>query len=159
VNSGFLERTKEFSISCKDAITPSVGRIMDSVDSEREAIGKALGIDILSIGKSIIKYYGIEGRSTFELIQKSKQYGTYIWEFKNGDNSYVKEDWAYALVPMASLGDQLGVPTPTIKALIKIASLMHGIDYWAEGITSDKMGLAGLKAKEIIKLATEGKPN
>lgn len=158
VNSGFLERNKEFSISVKNGVTSSVGRIMDSVDSEREAIGKALGIDILSIGKSITKYYGIKGRTTFELIQKCEQYATYVWKFNNGYNPYMKEDWAYALVPMASLGDQLGVPTPTIKALIRIASLMHDNDYWAEGITCEKMGLTGLKSKEIIELVTEGKP-
>ena len=46
-----------------------------------------------------------------------------------------------SLVPIASLGDQLGVPVTAIRAFIHLASLLHQRDYWAEGRTVDRLGL------------------
>jgi opine dehydrogenase len=59
-------------------------------------------------------------------------------------------------VPIASLGEQLGVPTPTINNIIHLASLMNQTDYWSVGRTAAKMGLAGLSVAEIRRLALEG---
>ena len=61
-----------------------------------------------------------------------------------------------SLVPVASLGDLLGVETPTIKSLIYLASLINDADYWALGRTVERMGLAGLTARDICHLALEG---
>jgi opine dehydrogenase len=62
---------------------------------------------------------------------------------------YVSEDIPYGVVPVASLGESLRIPTPTARALIHIASVVNQADYWREGITVEKMGLAGLSAGEI----------
>jgi opine dehydrogenase len=61
-----------------------------------------------------------------------------------------------SLVPIASLGKHLKVTTPTIENIIHLASLMNDTDYWAEGRTVEKMGLAGLTVAEIRRLALEG---
>jgi opine dehydrogenase len=57
-----------------------------------------------------------------------------------------------SLVPISSIGDMLGVPTPTIKSIISFASIMHGVDYRKEGRTVEKLGIAGLTVKEIRQL-------
>jgi opine dehydrogenase len=54
---------------------------------------------------------------------------------------------------MASLGEMLGVPTPTIKSLIHLASVIHGRDYWAEGRTVERLGIAGMSVRELRLLA------
>lgn len=61
-----------------------------------------------------------------------------------------------SLVPIASLGKHLKVATPTIENIIHLASLMNQTDYWTEGRTIEKMGLAGLTVAEIRRLALEG---
>jgi len=59
-------------------------------------------------------------------------------------------------VPIASLGDMLGVPTPTIKAIIHLANIVHRCNYWESGRTVERLGIAGFSVKEIIRLVMEG---
>ena len=48
------------------------------------------------------------------------------------------------------------MPTPTIKAIIHLGSVLHKCDYWAEGRTAERLGLAGLTLKQIRRLILEG---
>jgi len=61
-----------------------------------------------------------------------------------------------SLVPIASMGDMLGVPCPTIKAIIHLANLLHQCDYWETGRTVEKLGLAGLTVQQIRQLVLDG---
>jgi opine dehydrogenase len=61
-----------------------------------------------------------------------------------------------SLVPIASLGDLLGVPTPTFRTMIHLASILHDQDYWLIGRTAEQMGLAGLDVAAIRRYALEG---
>ena len=61
-----------------------------------------------------------------------------------------------SLVPIAALGDLLAVPTPTIRSMVHLGSLLIGEDYWQEGRTVERMGIAGLTAKEIRRFVMEG---
>jgi len=61
-----------------------------------------------------------------------------------------------SLVPIASLGEKLKVPTPTIKAIIQLASTLTGCDYWRTGRTVDRLGLAELSLREIRQLVVDG---
>ena len=66
------------------------------------------------------------------------------------------EDVGYGLVPMAALGRLAGVPTPTIDALVHLAGLALGIDYARDGLTLEKLGLAGKSPAEFTRFVTEG---
>jgi hypothetical protein len=43
----------------------------------------------------------------------------------------------------------LGVPTPAMRSIIHLASIMHGVDYMSLGRTVDKLGIAGMSVKDI----------
>ena len=66
---------------------------------------------------------------------------------------YITEDVPYSLVPMSSVGKQLGVATPVMDSLITMASTMHERDYWAEGRTMEKMGVDGFNLRQLRLLA------
>ena len=66
------------------------------------------------------------------------------------------EDVGYGLVPMAALGKLAGVPTPTIDALINLAGLSLGIDYAKDGLTLEKLGLAGKSPAELASFVHDG---
>jgi hypothetical protein len=36
-----------------------------------------------------------------------------------------------------------------MRSIIYLASIMHGVDYWANGRTVDKLGIAGMSVKDI----------
>jgi opine dehydrogenase len=52
---------------------------------------------------------------------------------------------------MAELGRLAGVATPTIDALVRLASLALGIDYRRDGLTLERLGLAGKSPKELLR--------
>jgi opine dehydrogenase len=69
---------------------------------------------------------------------------------------YLTEDVPMSLVPICSLGDLLGVPTPTMRTMIQLAEIIHQTNYWAVGRTADTMGLRGLDLRQIRRLVMEG---
>ncbi len=62
-----------------------------------------------------------------------------------------------SLVPISSLGQMLGVPTPAIDHIIGLASLLHHCDYRAQGRTVERLGLAGMSIQEIRHYVLEGR--
>jgi opine dehydrogenase len=59
-------------------------------------------------------------------------------------------------VPIAEIGGLLGIRTPVIDALISLASVVSRTDYRKEGLTVEKMGLAGIRPENLGKLLHEG---
>ena len=58
------------------------------------------------------------------------------------------------LVPLASVGHSLGIPTPMMDSFVNIASAVCGRDFWKEGRTAEKLGLAGKTADEIRQMVS-----
>lgn len=58
----------------------------------------------------------------------------------------------YGLVPLASLGDLLDVPTPMCDAVIDLFSIANGVDYRNKGLTLEKLGFGGLGIETIREL-------
>ncbi len=68
------------------------------------------------------------------------------------DHRYFQEDVGYGLVFWQTLGEQIGVETPNISAVIQLASTLMGLDYLAEAPrTMASLGLSGLTADELAQ--------
>jgi opine dehydrogenase len=74
------------------------------------------------------------------------------------EHRYITEDVPTSLVPIVSIGEMLKIPTPAIRAIIHLASVMHDVDYWAEGRTVDKLGIQGMSIKDIMFLVVGAEP-
>ena len=61
-------------------------------------------------------------------------------------------DTMSGLVPLASVGHALGIPTPMMDAFVNIASAVCGRDFWKEGRTAEKLGMAGKTLEEIQEM-------
>jgi opine dehydrogenase len=159
LNAGLSERTKGDYVFYKDGVTPSVGRVIETIDGERREIAKDLGVDLLPSKEWLYNYYGSKGKDLYEAIQNTKPYQDP--KERGPDNlqktRFVIEDVPYGLVPMASLGDAVGKQAPTIKAIISLLSVINQTDYWQEGNTVGKLGLSGLNGEGIVRFVTEGR--
>jgi opine dehydrogenase len=62
---------------------------------------------------------------------------------------YITEDVPCSLVPIASVGEMFRVPTPTINSVIHLASAIQQCDYWKEGRTVERLGIAGMTLKQL----------
>ncbi|MGQ9487946.1 MAG: NAD/NADP octopine/nopaline dehydrogenase family protein [Armatimonadota bacterium] len=140
-----------------DGITPSAAQILEQIDAERVAVAAAMGFNCMTAREWLYIAYGASGKTLFEAIRANQGYYG-IKAPPTVHHRYITEDVPMSLVPIASLGEMLGVPCPTIKAIIHLANLLHGCDYWQTGRTVESMGLAGLSLRELRLRILEGIP-
>jgi len=153
LNKGFVERAESVTLPVTEGVTPSVGKVMEAVDKERAEVGKALGVKVSPV-KEMLEMWGYktQGDTIYENYQGCEQFRTYSWTYTRGSHQYLREDLTYGLVPVVSLGDLVSVPTPTMDATIQFFSIIDGVDYKSEGITSEKLGLANLTSSQVQDL-------
>jgi opine dehydrogenase len=161
MNMGFIEgqRLEEWYFY-KDGFTESIGRVGNQLDRERLAIVRAFGLPEVSVVETLCRYYGhqgLNGGNLYELFRDSPIHHPARGP-KTTQHRMVSEDVPYGLVPLASFGRLAGVPTPTIDAVITVASVVNQCDYRSTGRTVEGLGLGGLSPTEILHYVTNG-PN
>jgi len=154
LNAGRIESAHGFDYY-REGITPSVAAVLEAVDEERLRVGRALGVEGTPVLRWLEEAYGAAGHSIYEAVQNTSDYeGLHAPE--NLCTRYIFEDVPTGLVPLSSLGKVLGVPTPTMDALVELGSRLHRTDYRAAGRTAERLGVAGLSASEIRTRVDEG---
>jgi opine dehydrogenase len=159
-NAGWIEKSGGDFYYYREGITPSIAAWIEEVDRERLEIVKRLGLKPLRF-VDIFYQAGLtseEARasgSIYRAIHESEPNRT-IKSPATLDHRYIKEDVGYGLVPMAEIGRLLGVETPLIDALIRLASVVSQTDYRKDGLTLERMGLAGIPAEELPTILQVG---
>ena len=159
-NAGWIEKTGGDFYYYREGITPTIAAWIEEVDEERLEIVNRLGLKPL---RFIDIFYqagltSVDARasgSVYRAINESEPNRT-IKSPPTLDHRYIKEDVGCGLVPMAEIGKLLSVATPVMDALITLASVVSGIDYRREGLTLEKMGLAGARPERLAKILSEG---
>lgn len=160
LNAGWIESTGGDFAFYYDGTTPAVGRVIDAVDRERLAVMTALGVEAVSFVKVFYEYgatsdHALATGSAYDALRESEP-NRPIRAPKSLTNRYLAEDIPFGLVPMAALGDLAGISTPVVDALITMACTVNGVNYWNEGLTLERMGLAGLDLSGIKTKLYEG---
>jgi opine dehydrogenase len=159
-NAGWIENSGGNFLWYFEGITPSIGRWIDAVDRERLTIVRALGLEPLRFvdiffQAGLTTLQGRDSGSAYQAIQESGPNRT-IKSPPSLAHRYIREDIAYGLVPMAEIGGLLGIETPVMDALICLASTALGVDFRAEGLTLEKMGLTGLRSDQLGDILGNG---
>ncbi len=155
LNAARIESTRGDFQFYFEGITKAVATILERLDQERVAVAAALGFKAMTAREWLYIAYDAHGKTLYDAIRNNIGYKG-IYAPPTMDHRYLWEDVPMSLVPISSLGDLLGVATPAIKHLIHLAGVMSGCDYWNDGRTVEKMGLANLSHKEIRRVALEG---
>jgi opine dehydrogenase len=151
-NAARIEMTGGDFLFYEDGVSDSVGRLIEALDNERIAIGKELGISILPDpemgmrqGYMLEANYGSGYRKAPGFLGIGAQ--------PQLDHRYLNEDVGYGLVFMSKLGQQIGVATLGIDAVINVASIVMARDYRAEALrTPESLGIADRSAEELATL-------
>ena len=154
LNSGHIERGAPFEYYT-EGITPSIGGFIERIDAERMELGRILNVNTLSAKDWLYETYGAKGDDLYQAVQNNPAYHG-LQAPKGLNIRYIYEDVPYSLVPMSSLAKQFNIETPAIDSIIRIAELMTGINFYKEGRNIEKLGLKGLKIKEIHEFAEKG---
>jgi opine dehydrogenase len=155
-NTGWIEATSGGFRFYADGVTPGVARVMDAVDAERVAIGRAFGIE-LSGFRDMFHAAGLVATDIWE------KHDTYLAVHHSGPNRdikapdnmldrYVVEDVGAGFVALQALARCANVPTPTIDAMLLLANLINEADYEQSGLTAAKMGISGLDRDELLAM-------
>jgi opine dehydrogenase len=160
MNAGWIQRTDGNFLFYREGITEAVGLATKSIDDERLAVAEALGVP----SRPFLENFHAAGLTTDAALasgsisracEESGPNKT-IKAPSSLDHRYVHEDIGYGLVPFAAFGKLAGVPTPTIDAMVHLASVATGIDYATSGLTLEKMGLSGMSPGDLARFIETG---
>lgn len=132
-------------------MTPQIADFIVRFDHERLAIGKAYGIDLLSVNDWISYAYPETHGDT--LCEKMKNNPAYH-DIKSPSTIFTRqltEDIPTGVLPIMELGEVAGVPTPLLRSMVEICGNLLGIDFREKGRTLEHLGLAGMSKDEIME--------
>ncbi|WP_366924297.1 NAD/NADP octopine/nopaline dehydrogenase family protein [Metallumcola ferriviriculae] len=152
LNAGLVDRTNGDFYFYEEGVTKAVGRLIEGLDNERIALGKELGLDILAEPVIGIKE-GYMQEATYDRGYIEADGFKGIKALSSLDSRFFNEDVAFGLVFMSELGKRVGVKTPTMDAVIEIASVIMRRDYRKAGERTPKtLGLDNYSISEIMRI-------
>jgi opine dehydrogenase len=128
LNAALIERTGGDFLFYEEGVTPAVGRLIRGIDEERMAIGRRLGARVMP-EPEIGFIQGYMADTTYDRGYSEAPGFRGIRAQKSLNHRYIDEDVGYGLVFWLKLGEQIGVETPVIEAMIQLASTVMGRDY------------------------------
>lgn len=157
MNAGWIEATRGDFFFYGQGMSPSVSRVTEKVDEERLAIARAYGFELVSITDYMNRNYrhGKEYSDYHDFASGSVVHNQTKGAPQNMNHRYVREDIGHCMVPWYELGLKCGLQSPTMKAIIDLASVVSGFDYFTHMRSLRTAGL-GDASKEQISLALGG---
>jgi opine dehydrogenase len=150
LNAGLIERTRGAFLFYEEGITDAVGRLIEAVDRERLAIAEALGVRVVSEPDlGVLQGYMREANYSTGYSTAPGFLG--IGAQSHLDHRYLTEDVGYSLVFLTDLAHRVGVATPTMEALITLASIVLAQDFRAE--RKRTLATLGLDDMDVSQLA------
>jgi len=138
-----------------DGVTPSVAKLMEAIDRERVRIGRMLGIEVITAKEWLKLAYDADGENLYEAIHNQMGYRG-INAPSTVNHRYINEDIPMSLVPMASLGDMLGIRVRGMASIIRQACIIRERDFWSLGRSVESLGISHLRTKNLLSMVTDG---
>jgi opine dehydrogenase len=158
-NAGLIDGGGNYKFYA-EGVTPMIGKLYEAINAERVAVAAALGAKVPDLAEWWHQTYGVREKTLSETAQKLTYNSDGPYQAtgtpKSFAHQYVSEDVPVGLIPMSEIGRAVGVPTPAIDAVIKIAGIMAGSDFKSSARTLERMGLAGKDAKGIKAVLESG---
>lgn len=147
-NAATIERNEVFWFY-RD-MTEQVASFIESFDAERLAVGKAYGIDLLSVKEWIrFAYKDTVGDTLCERMRNNPAYH----DIKSPSTIFTRqltEDIPTGVLPIMELGKAAGVATPLLESMVHICEALLNMDLHTNGRSLKNLGLEGMSKQEIL---------
>lgn len=154
-NAATIERHDEFWFY-RD-MTDQVANFIEKFDAERLAIGKAYGVNLLSVTEWIkFAYKDTNGETLCERLRNNPAY----YDIKAPGSIFTRqltEDIPTGVLPIMELGKAAGVPVSLHESMIKTIEALLDMDLHTNGRTLKNLGLEGKTKEQILHFITNGK--
>jgi len=155
LNAAWIERSGGDFEFYMDGVTPSTAKVLEALDRERVTVASAVGIRAQTAQEWLSRAYNAVGANLHEAMHANQGYSG-IKAPPQLQHRYIFEDVPCSLVPIAEIGHQYGVETNTIHAMVRIANIVHGKDYWREGRTMERLGIKSMSVQELHRYVDTG---
>lgn len=153
-NAATIERQDEFWFY-RD-MTEQVARFIEKFDQERLSVGKAYGVDLLSVTEWIkFAYKDTEGDTLCERMKNNPAYH----DIKAPGTIFTRqltEDIPTGVLPIMELGKAAGVEAPLLTSMVNTIEALLDIDLHTNGRSLKNLGLEGKSKDEILNFITNG---
>ena len=154
-NAATIERNEVFWFY-RD-MTEQVAEFIEKFDAERLTVGKAYGVDLLSVRDWIkFAYKNTEGETLCERMRNNPAYH----DIKSPSTIFTRqltEDIPTGVLPIMELGKAAGIKTPLLESMVNICEALLNLDLHTNGRSLKNLGLCGMTKDEILNYVTNGK--
>jgi len=148
LNAGWIETAAGEFYMYRDGVTPSVARVQERADLERQAVCAAFGYSRYPAAARM--YDAGDGGDPVSLY---RAYKSEVFKASKGPKDlsarYITEDVPYGLVPWIRLAEVAGVHVPILWSLAHLAGALNATDYVVEGRQLTDMGLRSASVLEL----------
>jgi opine dehydrogenase len=148
LNTGIIDRAAPFRFYAEGA-TPKVMELVEASDRERLAVLDALGLPGMSLNEWLDRAYGYGRPTLYETTRDNVPYHN-IPGPASMNTRLLLEDVPTGLVPFCSIGAAAGVETPVMRAIVRVVSVLYGVDFFETGHTLERLGLGGLDKSGVL---------
>lgn len=138
--------------------TVRAGRLAESFDAERPAVCDAFGVRHRPLVEHIQRLYGGPGGTVYDAVKNSSFYknvGSFpadIWR------AWTALDAPLAHVPFVQLAESAGLSVPLNRGYVHMIDALLGSNSWQDGLTLERLGLAGMSPKQVRDYVETGVP-
>jgi len=140
LNCGWIESPKVAFKYYYDGITPTIAKFLEKLDEERVEVSVSLGHRTESLIMWLKRSYGIDGDSIYECIQKVDSYKA-IDAPTSLNHRYLYEDIPMGLVPLESVGKELGLKMEITSLVIDLANNLLSENFRKDGRILENLGI------------------
>ncbi len=156
MNAGPIEHFDHWDIH-NEGTQPAIRRVTTRLDAERMALREALGYGAPHF--PLADHYTPDGDEWMygnAAHEKLTDSGDWRENLVLTEHRYMREDVACGLAFLVSVADWAGIPAPTARGLLAVASAICDTDFTQTGRTLGSMGLAGLSRDQMRDLLDKG---
>ncbi len=141
----------------EEGMTPHVCQAIEAIDAERQSLGEAFGVDVLSLKDTYsVMGYGPAGDTFWSVIR-----GVSVLNGIKGpsqiDSRYLTEDVPVGLTIFSQLGRQVGLAPVLMESVINLTGALLGTDFADDRRTLQRCGLEGMDRDAIVDYVTSGR--
>lgn len=146
-NAATIERGQGFYFY--NDMTKRISEFLERLDSERLALGKAYGIELISASDWITYAYpNIQGDDLCTRMRNNPAYNK-IAAPQTLDSRLLFEDIPTGILPMVEFSALAGIDAPLMKSVFTIGEALLGVDFQKSGRTLANLGLAHMTKDQI----------
>jgi opine dehydrogenase len=156
MNAGRIASAEAFHFYA-DGVTPAVAETLAAADAERLEVARAYGVRVPGLVEWIAANYGHHARTIQDAIGRNPAYAN-IKAPTTLEHRYLHEDVPTGLIPLAELGEAVGVAVPTMRDLTeRCRELLGGASWWCRPRTLAALGLDAVEPDAIRSVVELGR--